>query len=298
MLYSMVSTEIAGVLLAVSGRDCIVHQGHEPAYGDFVKGVADTTPDISVSVIVGCLPDMSGAKRIFSSDSSWSLWAKGDENYLVLDPHAIGTGPLWIAKTDLSFKTVTLFCSEQLVRHEGGDLLIDNPMRYPLDQIILMNYLALRGGAIFHAAGAVLKNKGYIFLGRSGAGKSTLIRQFIAKQRGEVLSDDRMVVRMIDGTFTAYGTPWPGDAGIAANKGIPLSGAFFISHARENRVREMSRKEAFERLLPVISIPWYDKHMTEKLLASCDELVSQVPAYELSFKPSNEVVDILEHFGQ
>jgi hypothetical protein len=294
----MVSTEIAGVLFAVAGRECIVHQGHEPAYEDFIKDAADTTPDISVGVMVGGLPDISGAKRIFSNDSSWSLWAEGDDSYLVLDPHAIGSGPLWIAKFDLSFKTVTIFCNEQLATHEGDDLIIPDPLRYPLDQILLMHYLAPRGGAILHAAGAVLKNKGYIFPGRSGAGKSTLTRQFLAKQRGQVLSDDRMVVRMVDGTFTAYGTPWPGDAAIAANKRVSLSGIFFISHGSGNRVREISRKEAFERLLPVTSIPWYDKNMTEKLLASCDAMVSHVPAYELSFKPSDEVVDILEHFGQ
>jgi|MudIll2142460700_1097286.scaffolds.fasta_scaffold03193_7 hypothetical protein len=293
----MVSTEIAGVLFAVAGWDCIVHQGHEPAYKDFVNDDAtDTSPDISVSVMVGGLPDISGAKRIFSSDSSWSLLVKGNDNYLVLDPHAIGTGPLWVAKADLSFKTVTIFCNEQLATNEGGDLLIENPMRYPLDQILLMHYLGVRGGAILHAAGAVLKNKGYIFPGRSGAGKSTLIRQFLAKQRGEVLSDDRIVVRMVDGTFTAYGTPWPGDAAIAANKSVPLSGIFFVSHGGDNRVREISRKEAFERLLPVTSIPWYDKEMTEKLLVFCEDMVSHVPAYELYFRPNGEVVDIVGNF--
>ncbi|HXX82291.1 MAG TPA: hypothetical protein VEI46_12140 [Thermodesulfovibrionales bacterium] len=294
----MVSLEIAGIRFAIAGQDCIVHQRHEPAYEDFLNDAADTPPDVEVSVLVSCLPDISDTKRIFSSDSSWSLWAKGDDNYLILDPPAIGNGPLWIAKFTLSLKRITIFCGKQLVTHEGGDLFVPNPMRYPLDQIFLMHYLGARGGAILHAAGVGINNKGYLFPGRSGAGKSTLIRQFLSKQYGEVLSDDRIVARKVEGAFTAFGTPWPGEADIAINKGVPISGIFFISHGDGNRIRDLGRKEAFERLLPVASIPWYDSAMTEKLMVFCEDILCHVPAYELSFKPTEEVVDILENFSQ
>ena len=293
----MVSLEIAGILFAIAGRDFRVRHGHEPAYEPFIKRDSVTAPDISVNVVVSGLPDISGAKRIFNSESSWSLCVEGGDHYLVLNPPGIGNGPLWIARFDLSFKTITVFCDRQLTTYEEG-LFIPNPLTYPLDQILLMYYLAVKGGAILHAAGAVLNNKGYIFPGRSRAGKSTLIRQFLSRQRGEALSDDRIVVRKVDGTFKAFGTPWPGEADIAANKSVPLSGIFFIAHGNNNRIRDLNRREAFERLLPVTSIPWYDREITEKLLVFCEDIVSHVPAYGLSFKPTGEVVDILENFSQ
>jgi len=292
----MLTLQIANILFGIAGRDCRLRHEHESAYEAFLKQYAVTTPNISVEVVIGRFPDISGAKKLFSSGSSWFLLSEGADYYLVFDPLSTHNDPLLIAMFDPSTKTVTIFCNEQLAEREGGELFIPNPLRYPLDQLLIMYYLAGKGGAILHAAGAVIKNRGYLFPGRSGAGKSTLTRQFIAKQRDEVLSDDRIVVRMIDGTFTGFGTPWPGEAAMAANKSVSLAGVFFIAHGNENHIRDLSRKEAFERLLPVTSIPWYDKEMTEKLLVFCEDMVSHIPAYELHFIPSDEIIDVLENF--
>ena len=111
-----------------------------------------------------------------------------------------------------------------------------------------------------------------------------------------MLSDDRIVAREIDGDFQAYGTPWPGEAGIALNECVPLSSIFFINHGPANRIKEISPQEALARLLPVTSIPWYDREVMEEILTFCEDLISSVPVYELDFKPSIEVVDVFEQF--
>ena len=113
----------------------------------------------------------------------------------------------------------------------------------------------------------------------------------------DFLSDDRIVVRKLGDGYRGYGTPWPGEAGIAANRGVSLSSVFFICHGSENRIIEVSRKDALERLFPVISIPWYDRKVVEEILDFCDGLVSHIPAFELYFKPDTEVANILENFG-
>jgi hypothetical protein len=182
---------------------------------------------------------------------------------------------------------------------EGGkSSTVSNPVCYPLDQLLLMYVLARNGGAILHAAGINHNNRGYIFPGRSGAGKSTIMRQCARSNDFKGLSDDRIIVRKMDGNFKAFGTPWPGEACVAVNKSAPLSGIFFISHGSRNKIQDLGRREAFERLLPVTSIPWYDREITEKLLSFCEDLVSHVPAYELHFKPDTEVVGVLEKFSQ
>jgi serine kinase of HPr protein (carbohydrate metabolism regulator) len=159
-----------------------------------------------------------------------------------------------------------------------------------------MYILARRHGALLHAAGIDINGKGYIFPGKSGAGKSTITRQFAALGDTGLLSDDRIVVRKIEGGFKAYGTPWPGEAGIALNKSVPLAGIFFINHGSANRIREITPKEALARLLPVTSIPWYDREVMDRILTFCEDLISSVPIYELDFKPSVEVVDVFERF--
>ena len=93
-------------------------------------------------------------------------------------------------------------------------MIVSNPVHYPLDQLLLMYTLAQREGALLHAAGVDIQGQGFIFPGKSGAGKSTLSRQLVVQKELEVLSDDRIVIRKIDGVFQAFGTPWPGDAGL------------------------------------------------------------------------------------
>ena len=142
-----------------------------------------------------------------------------------------------------------------------------------------------------------INGRGYIFPGKSGAGKSTLSRLFLGRDTAEMLSDDRIIIRKIDGKFKAFGTPWAGDAGIAENKSFPLYGIFFIHHAEANMIKEIKPKEAMEKLMPVTSIPWFDRDVMPQILNFCEELVSNIPAYQLYFKPDTEVADFLDKFN-
>ena len=48
--------------------------------------------------------------------------------------------------------------------------------------------------------------------------------------------------------------------------------------------------------MPVTSIPWFDEKIVLSLLSFCEDVVSHVPAYELSFKPDIGVVNLFEEF--
>jgi serine kinase of HPr protein (carbohydrate metabolism regulator) len=159
-----------------------------------------------------------------------------------------------------------------------------------------MYILSQEQGLLVHAAGISMHDKGYIFPGRSGAGKSTLARLLASRDTASTLSDDRIIIRKRDNAFKAYGTPWPGEAGIAENVSDQLHGIFFIHHAGENRIKEVSSREALNRLLPVASIPWYDEKPMSDILKTCEDLVCTIPAYELHFTPDSSVADFLEKF--
>ena len=170
-----------------------------------------------------------------------------------------------------------------------------NPISYPLDQVLLMYALADREGIFMHAAAVESNGKGYIFPGKSGAGKSTISR-FFAARGYSLLSDDRIVVRKIDGEFYVFGTPWAGDAGIAENRKLPLGGIFFLRQSSENRVQEITPAETAERLMPVTSILWFDKQTVPGILSFCEDMVLHVPAYNIFFKPDIGVVKLVEQF--
>jgi hypothetical protein len=263
-----------------------------PLYEEFtgeMKEGNDAFDEIEVEIFFGQVPDIRGVKRLFQTDDAWSMF-RDDNDYILRIEEQGSDVPQMIARFDREIRNVTLFCSSDLVSGEGS---AQNPLHYPLDQILFMYCLSMRNGAIVHSAGVVFEGRGYIFPGRSGAGKSTISRKLIEKTGGLGLSDDRIIVRKKGDSFAIFGTPWPGEAGIAANKSAPLSQIFFLAQSDENRVERITGAEAFRRFMPVLSIPWYDKEAVNAIFSFVEDLISKVPSYLLSFTPDIEVGDLL-----
>ncbi|MBW1744439.1 MAG: hypothetical protein JRJ47_13575 [Deltaproteobacteria bacterium] len=289
--------EIARVKFSVLNETSMQLQDTDPAYGPFFREASNKSEvvDTTIRLLLGDMPGIHKQTEMFDSGQAWSMFRHHDEYRIKFQPPTF-EAPLWLARIDRSFSEVIVYCGKKLVSNNNGKTVVSNPVCYPLDQILLMYVLAQREGALLHAAGIDIKGRGYIFPGKSGAGKTTIMRQLAAREHMGMLSDDRVVVRKIDGSFKAYGTPWPGEAGIAENRSVPLSGIFFIAHASTNGIREITQQEAVEKILPVTSIPWYDREVMPDVLLFCGDLITQVPTYELHFKPGNEVVDVLEDF--
>ena len=290
--------EIAGINFAVTCNNSIILRGPGPAYQPFLEEMNKNprVADTHIRLELEGMPDTENLTKIFESDFSWAMLLDGDTYFLTFSPPGLVSEPIWLARINCDFTEATVYCGEKLVSRRNGRTVLSNPVSYPLDQILLMYILARKQGALLHAAGINLNGRGYIFPGKSGAGKSTITRQFAALGDTALLSDDRIVVRKIEGGFKAFGTPWPGEAGIALNKSAPLSSIFFINHGSANRIKEITTQEALARLLPVTSIPWYDREIMDKILTFCEDLIMHVPIYELYFKPSIEVVDVFERF--
>lgn len=289
--------EICGIHFVVTSRHDLSAQNIPATYRPFYKkNVSDAEVfNITVSNKAGILPNTDTLKKIFDSELSWSMYKDEDQYYLSLDPSAIFKKISCHAQFDARMSTATLYneTADCGVNDSTGVL---NPFCYPLDQILLMYILAGRQGALIHAAGMNVSGRGLIFPGKSGAGKSTLSRLFLGRDNIKLLSDDRMIIRKIDNRFLAFGTPWAGDAGIAENKSVFLDRLFFIHHANNNRLEEISPQKALERLMPVTSIPWYDREVMSDLLSFSEDLVMNIPSYDLYFRPDDAVVSFLENF--
>jgi hypothetical protein len=289
--------DIAGVHFCLTCRYPLTFSKLTPAYRTFMGKTFQVECDVRVSVFLETenIPDTGKKDKIFDS-GSWSMFRQDNEYFLELRSPAFGNQLIWMAHFNRTSDEITIYCGDLFVSRENETTTVSSPLSYPLDQLLLMYILAGRGGALIHAAGMHINERGFIFPGRSGAGKSTLSRLFQGRDNTGMLSDDRVVARKSKGSFNVFGTPWAGDAGIAENETYPLSGIFFIRHGHENLIKELKPGEAMEKLLPVTTIPWYDRSAMPEILATCDGLISSVPAYEFSFSPDTEAVDYFEKF--
>jgi hypothetical protein len=287
--------EIAGIQFVLHCRDAAILPDSGSCYESFLtpSGESRETIRVDLDLEIGGLPDLRRSELLFDGQS-WALYRDGADYLIALASRAPDVPPAWIARIDSSYTRGTVFCDELLVRDEGGVRSLVNPVLNRLDQLLLMYILSRRQGALIHSAGAVVGGGGFVFAGRSGAGKSTIARQFQAAGKTPLLSDDRVVVRKVDGVYSAYGTPWAGDAQIALNRNAPLSAVLFLNHGQENRIERVSPRDAFEKLLPMVSVPWYDRVAIEQITSFCEALTREVPSYDLHFVPTAEVAGFLE----
>ncbi len=293
----VVGRQIAGVSFITEPENFITLKEPELYSDSFVEKADKPSGDIKINIHLklGSIPDIEASSKVFDGGQAWSMYQDGKDYWVSLHPPAFQK-PLWIARVNRDFTKVTVYCGDERVSRKNGEVVVPNPVCYPLDQILLMHILAAREGGLFHAAGIEINGRGYIFPGKSGAGKSTITRQFAVREHIGLLSDDRVAIRKIQGAFQAFGTPWPGEGGVAENRSVPLSAIFFITHGAANRIEAVEPPEALERLLPVTSIPWYDREVVPKMLSFCEDLISHIPTYDLHFKPGHEVVDVFEEF--
>jgi len=289
---------IAGVRFSIACECDIAESCPSPAYTDFVS-VPLAAPDVEVPVTFLPRPvaGLSEVKRCFDAEDMWSLFLDGETRYVTHTGWDIAA-PLWSAELPLDAASIRVHCGGLLVREEGGQTVISSPMRYPLDQLLLTYVLARREGLLLHSAGVECDGKLWLLAGRSRAGKSTASALLKGREGITLLSDDRIVVRRMGAQFIGYGTPWPGEARVAANRQAPLAGIVFLQQSKDNLIKPVSAASALERLLPVASVPWYEPELFPDVMSFCGALVEGVPTHELQFRPDADAAEMLAAFMQ
>lgn len=158
----------------------------------------------------------------------------------------------------------------------------------PTDQILIARVLANRQGFYIHAAGMILTKKGYLFVGHSSAGKSTIVSML--QNDGEILCDDRIIVRRWPEGFKIHGTWSHGDVPIVSPHSAPLRAILLLEKASENRLipvtdrREIVRTLPFFIVKPLVTADWW-----EKTLDLVGQIAREVPVYRLQFDKSGAV---------
>lgn len=299
-LTSMFTMRIGGVLFSISAPLPISTSSTLPWYREFAAIPEPEVPDRDTVRIdlVPDLPPLPEGLRLLTHAGPWSMFAGGSSRYMVWHRGQSGQ-PSWYARFQVPrTECVTVFCGPQEIRTEGGKQTIRNRFVYPLDQVLSMYVLAESGGLIIHAAGLVEAGSGLVCGGRSGAGKSTLSRVWRG-QGGECLSDDRIILRSEaqEGggrKWKAYGTPWPGELGIARNTDVLAHAIVLLRNAGENQAVRLSQRDAFERLLPVTSLLWFDPDMLPRCLSACEAMAADLPVYEFSFTRDERASEALK----
>lgn len=148
-------------------------------------------------------------------------------------------------------------------------------------------YQLLRfNGMLLHASAVAYNGRAYLFSGPCGTGKSTHTKLW-QKHFGAdavVFNDDKPALRLIDGVWYAYGTPWCGSSYINVNMRVPIAGICFLVQSDHNEIRRLSNTEAVKRIF-MQTMFRLDPRSMDAMLATMDALVRQVPVFEMENRP-------------
>jgi len=230
------------------------------------------------------------AEEIFDT-SVWRL-RRGKGRHFVLGTAFEPAQPYWVAGFDIELKH---FDIARLTPYQDipVEQVVEAALRVLPRMVLMHRLLAPPTGMLVHAAGGVVAGRTHLFLGQSGAGKSTLSRLLLTHGGVEVVNDDRMLLTHGGGPdeWTAWGTPWPGELRIAHDRHAPLGALLFLDKSDRNTLEPLAPLDALERLIPLVSIPWYEVELVANALELCNRLVTEVPTYALRFRPDRGAVD-------
>lgn len=139
-------------------------------------------------------------------------------------------------------------------------------------------------GMLLHSSAIIMDGKAYLFSADSGTGKSThtsLYRRYYGDERVRILNDDKPAIRLEEGTFYAYGTPWSGKTDLNLNLRAPLAGICLLERGEKNEIAPMPARKALFRLLQQ-TCRFEDEEKMDKVLYLMDMLLQTTPVWSMT----------------
>jgi hypothetical protein len=279
--------QVAGITTAVAG---LTSEWEWLDGGRFEAFYSDRPPDIvlrvhaarsGLRVPVGDLVySLEGFRSVYLAQDTWafeycphnrSLFPQRPPHQLLVFDRGFTLGDLYVYPSEASERPTFKF----------GLFLFE----------LFAGMLPFRNGMMVHACGVDDGGRGIVFAGHSGVGKSTMAGLWQERDGVRILHDDRIILRKKGGRWWVYPVPGIGEFRPSSPKGVPLESVFLVSHAAENRGRRKGVSGAATSLLAHVSLPPYDSGAVNVGLRLLEDLLGEVPIYELGFVPDEAVVD-------
>jgi hypothetical protein len=128
----------------------------------------------------------------------------------------------------------------------------------------------------------------YMFSAPCGTGKSThttMWRQAFGNDRVLMLNDDKPALRLENGQWFAYGTPWSGKTAQNINMRVPVGGICVLTRGETNEIAPFGGTQAALAIMEQTARP-VTMEGRSKMLELIDSLLNNVPVWKLKCTPT------------
>lgn len=152
-------------------------------------------------------------------------------------------------------------------------------------------FFATCQGILVHASVVDMGGEAWLFVGPSGAGKSHWAEHCQARG-GRLYSEDRVIVRLLDGQAWAFGAPWHWSGQVREPHGVPVTRIYLLRQAEPGQCRPETPGVAAGLLLRSAILPMYDSVLMSHVLSVVDALVQQGRAFRLGYAEDDRTLDL------
>ena len=175
---------------------------------------------------------------------------------------------------------------------ESQPHLSDEDSEYLMSGSSFYSQLLNFQGMLLHSSAVVKDGQAYLFTAACGTGKSTHTQLWLHNfPDAYILNDDKPALRLEDGKFYAYGTPWSGKTAQNCNVWVPLAGICVLRRGAENKIEPYSGSAALHDILEQTIRP-KNTVLSGNLLEVLDKLVTSVPVWKLECNMNPEAAYI------
>ena len=147
---------------------------------------------------------------------------------------------------------------------------------------------------ILHSAYMLRDGKAILFSAPSETGKSTQADLWERYRGTRTVNGDRsLLIREKDGWY-AYGWPVCGSSKICHNESYPIQAIVMLHQSKTNEIVRIQGFEAVQKLMAQITINMWNTEYQIKTMDLIEEMIGDIPVYELGCDISEEAVRCLE----
>ncbi len=150
-----------------------------------------------------------------------------------------------------------------------------------------------------HCSVIAYHGKGILFLGPSGIGKTTQAELWQEYKDAKIINGDVGFVQCMEKKILVWGTPWHGSSSYCENMCVPIVGIIVLKQGKENKMKRLSSFEMVSKVAKNVLYPTWLENGTEMALDILNQMLRQVPVYELTNRADKESVELVkqEIFG-
>lgn len=166
-----------------------------------------------------------------------------------------------------------------------------------LSEIMCFDIACLRRDGIqLHSSFIKTDSGAILFSAPSGTGKSTQAELWKQHKNAKIINGDKTILRKIDGKWYAFGSPWAGTSGIHINDFAPDPAIVILRQSPENRIKEISRRNAVMLLLSETKTQCWCAAEAERICSLLEDMTEALPVFMLECRPDIGAVEIVDNF--